>query len=102
MIADIEELENMDASDVHPPRINKRKEYFKFPVADGTAQFRKRLRNSENPLQRGNNLKGVKISVGNFKLELAELQPTDSKDDAEARAVEFNFMCLQQKHSPLH
>ena len=42
--------------------------------------------NSENPLWVGNKPKGARNSVENFKVNLEEFQPTESKDDAEARA----------------
>ena len=42
--------------------------------------------NSENPLWDGNKPKGARTSVENFKVNLEEFQPTESKDDAEARA----------------
>ena len=46
MIADIEELEEMDASELHTRRLNAREELtpmrgdnFKFPVVDGTVKL---------------------------------------------------------------
>ena len=44
MIADVEDLENMDASNIYLRRINAkevliRQEEFIFPIADGTAKF---------------------------------------------------------------
>ena len=36
LVADIEELENMDASDIYPRRIHAKEV---FPVADGTAKL---------------------------------------------------------------
>ena len=57
MVADIEELEEMDASELHARRLNAkevltpmRHENFMFPVADGTVKiFEKKA--SEHPLQ---------------------------------------------------
>ena len=53
--------------------------------------------NSENPLQGGNEPWGVKISVENFKAKPGQPQPTESKDDAEARAdfwsIQGDFIC---------
>ena len=46
MVADIQDLEQMDASDLHARRLNakdlltpQRSGYFIFPVADGTAKM---------------------------------------------------------------
>ena len=46
MVADIEEAENLDASDIHPRRLNGKEvltpqkgEHFIFPIADGTAKL---------------------------------------------------------------
>ena len=47
LVADIEEVENMDASEIHPRRINakevltpqRREDFSIFPTADGTAKL---------------------------------------------------------------
>ena len=46
MVADIEELEKMDASEIHAKRLNAKEvltpmsgEKFVFPIADGTVKF---------------------------------------------------------------
>ena len=74
MVADIQELETMDASEIHPRRINAREvltpqrgEEFLFPVADGTAKLSEKTTNSENPLKGRNDLRGAMTSVENFK-----------------------------------
>ena len=73
MVADIEELEEMDASEVHARRLNakevltlQRSGNFIFPVADGTVQIfgrEQRLRTStvtRNRQQQGENKKFFK------------------------------------------
>ena len=47
MAADIEELEEMDASELHARRLNA-KEVFIFPVADGTVKIFREGTASEN------------------------------------------------------
>ena len=51
MVADIEELEEMDASEVHAKRLNAKEvltpmsgEKFIFPIADGTVNFLEEIR----------------------------------------------------------
>ena len=55
MVADIEELETMDASEIYSERLNemeviftKKKGKFMFPVADGTNQIHWRRLGTEN------------------------------------------------------
>ena len=50
---------------------------------------------SENPLWGGNNVCGVKTSMGNFQDEPKESQPTEAKDDAE---VLEDFWSIQGRH----
>ena len=77
LIADIEELEKTDASEIYPRRVNpkeilmisQKEEEFIFPVAHGTAQLSGR--------DCGNKPYGVQISVSE------EPQPTEPTDDAE-------------------
>ena len=64
LVADIEELENMEASEVHPRRINakevltpQRSEHFSISQLQMEQQkCQEETTNSENPLQGGNNL----------------------------------------------
>ena len=65
LIADIEGLEKMDASEIYLRR-NNAKEVL-IPQKGEEFIFPAETTNSENPLQGGNNLSGVKISVENFK-----------------------------------
>ena len=61
LVTDMEELENMNASEIHPQRINAKEvltpqkgEDFTFPRADGPAKLSGEIANSKNPLQGGN------------------------------------------------
>ena len=64
LVADIEELENMDASEMHPRRLNAKEvltpqgvKIFIFQVAQMVQQnCQEETTNSENQLQSGNNL----------------------------------------------
>ena len=55
--SDIEKLENIEASEIHPRRTNakelltpQRRDFFIFPKADGTAKCQEETTNSANPL----------------------------------------------------
>ena len=59
LVADMKELDNMDASEIHPRRINakevvtlQRGEYLIFPLADGTAKLSGRDHEFREPTQR--------------------------------------------------
>ena len=75
MIAEIEELEKMDASEIYPRRINAKEvlishkgEKIIFSQQQMVQQkCQEETTNSENPLRGGNKPQGVKISVENFK-----------------------------------
>ena len=62
MIADIEELENMDASEIHPRRVNAKVVSTKGEnISNSQRQMvqhncQEETTKSENPLQGGNNL----------------------------------------------
>ena len=87
---DMEELENMDAAEIHPRRINAKEvlisqkgEEFIFSVADGTAKLLGRDREFREPTPR-QTVRSEDLS-GDHQGEPEEPQPTESKDDAEAR-----------------
>ena len=99
LVADIEELENMGASEIHRRRINakevltpQRREYFKFPVADGTAKLSGRVQEFREPTQRREQPVGSEGFSGEVQGEPEEFQPTAAKDDAEA---EKDFWSIQ-------
>ena len=83
LVADIEELENMDASDIYPRRIHAKGV---FSVADGTAKLSGRDHEFREPTLRWE----PTVWSEDFSRELygepGESQPTEPTDDAEARA----------------
>ena len=94
LVADIEELENMGASEIHPRRINAKEVFgatkgwffFTFPVADGTAKLSGRDHEFREDLS------------GELQGEPEGPQPTEPKDDAEARndfwSMEGDFVVI--------
>ena len=93
LVADIEELEKLDASDIHPRRINpkevltpQRGEDFIFPTADGTAKLSGRDYEFREPILRWERTVRSEDHSGELQGELEDTQPTETKDDAEARA----------------
>ena len=93
MIADLEELENLEASEIHPRRINAKGvllrqegEEFIFPVADCTAKLSVRDYDfRESTLRWGQTVRSEDVS-GELQSEPGESQSRESTDDAEARA----------------
>ena len=93
MVADIEELENLDVSEIHPRRLNakgvltpQRGGHFTFPAAGGKEkmfgrdhEFREPTRRREQPVS----CEGLREELQG---EPEGPQPTESTDDAEARA----------------
>ena len=93
LIADLEDLEKLDPSNIYPRRINAKEvlirqkdDEFIFPFAEGTAQlrgtdyeFRESTRRREPPVN-------TEDLNGKLQGEPGESQPTESTDDAEARA----------------
>ena len=92
MVADIEELETMDASDIHPRRINakevltpQRGDFYIFPTADGTAKLSGRDHEFREITPRREQPVGSEDLSGELQCELEGPQPPESKDDAEAQ-----------------
>ena len=91
MIADIEELEKMDALEMYPRRINakevlisQKREEFKFPIVNGSAKLSGRDYQFREPtLRREQTVRSEDLS-GELQGEPGEPQPTESIDDAEA------------------
>ena len=121
LTANLEDFEKLDASNVYPRSINAKEVLisqkdgeFVFPVADGTAKLSGRDFESRVPTPR----REPTVRSEGFSRELhgesGECQPTESKDDAEARAdfwsiqvvitmnLEFNSTCRRKKHSRFH
>ena len=89
-IADLEDLEKLDASNIYPRRINAKEvlirqkdSEFIFPIADGTAKVSGRDYEFWVPtLRREQPVR----SDGEIQSELGDSQPAEPTDDAEARA----------------
>ena len=121
----LEDLEELEASEIYPRRINAKEllirqkdDEFIFPVADGTAKLSGRDYDFREPtLRREQTVRSQDLS-GELQGEPEELQPTESRDDAEARRdfysvqgdfiyrhhnePEFSQMCRKKKHSLCH
>ena len=92
LIADIEDFKNLDASEIYPRKINAKEvlitqkgEEFISPVTDGTAQLLGRDYEFREPTLWRKQTVWSEDLGGEIQGELEEPQPTESKDDAEAR-----------------
>ena len=101
MIADLEDLEKLDASDIYPRRIkakevltSQKDDEFIFPVADGTAKLS--VRDHEPTLRREQPVRSEDLS-GDIQGESGESQKAEPTDDAEVRAdfwsIQGDFIC---------
>ena len=109
MIADLEDLEELDALDIHPRRIkakevliSQKEDEFIFPIADGTAKVSRRDCEFRAPSPRREQLVRREDLRGEFQGELEEPQPTESKGDAEARRDVWSFQgdFINRHHVP--
>ena len=89
LISDIEELEEMDESDICSQRINAKEvlipqkgEGFIFPIADGTAKLLGRDYEFREPTQRRLQTVRSEDLSGELQGELGVRQTTESRDDA--------------------
>ena len=92
LIAVIEELENLEASEVYPERLNakevlltQRKGELVLLVADGTAKLSGRDHEFQEPTLRREQTVRRESFSGESQGEAEESQPTESRDDVEAR-----------------
>ena len=95
MIADIEEMENLDTSEIHPRRLNATEvltpqrggTLLDSQAADGTAKIVwEETTEPENPLWRREQLvRSEDLREENFKASRKGSQPTGATDDAEAK-----------------
>ena len=98
LIVDLEELETMNASEVHPRMINAKEvlitqkgEEVIFPEEDGAAElFGRDYEFREFTLRRKQTIRSEGLS-GEAPGESEESQPTEPKDDAEARRHSWLF-----------
>ena len=95
----------MDASEIHPRRINAREvlvsqkgEEVIFPTADGTAKSSGRDYEFRVPTPRREHTVGSEDLSGELQGEPGEPQPTESKDDAEARADFWSIQGDSYRH----
>ena len=101
----------MDPSEVHPQRINakevltpQRRENFMFPVADVTAKLSGGDHEFREPTPRREQPVGSEDISGELQGELEGPQPTETKDDAEARkdfwSMEGDFISRHHVEPP--
>ena len=86
-------MENLDASEIYPRRINAKEvlisqkgNEFIFPVADGTAKLSGRDYDFQESTLRREQTEWIKVFSEKLQGESGESQPTETTDDAEARA----------------
>ena len=110
LIADIEELEKKDASDVYSRRINAKEvlmrqkgDEFIFPFADGTAILLVRDYEFREPTPRREQTVRSEDLSGEVQGEPEEPQPTESRADAETRrdfwSIQGDF--IHRRHNEL-
>ena len=99
LIADLEDLEKLDASEIYQQRliakevrISQTGNEFIFPVADGTAKLPGRNHEFREPTVRREQTVRSEDFSEQLQGEPGESQPTESRDDAEARA---DFLSIQ-------
>ena len=122
LIADIEELEILDASKIYPGRLNakevlvtQKNREFVFPVADGSAKLWSGDHEFREPTPRREQIVRSKGLSGDSHGAAEESQPAEQEDETAARKRfsglckeisstvitlnrEFNFMCQQKQH----
>ena len=103
LIAHLEDMEMMDASDVHPRRIKAKEVFnsqkgheFVFPFADGTPKLSRRDYEFRIPTPSREQLVRSEDLSGEIQCESEESQPAESTDDAEAcddfRSIQGDFI----------
>ena len=92
LITDIEEMEEMDASEIYPRRINAKEvlipqkgEEIIFPTADCTAKLTERDHELREPTPRREQPVRSEDLSGKLQGEREGFEPTETRDDAEAR-----------------
>ena len=104
LIADIDELKKLDASEIYSRRLNAKEVLitqkdgeFLFPVALGSAKLSGRDYEFQEPTLRRESTVRRETLSGESRGDREEFQPEDSKDDAEIRndfwsiQMKFNF-----------
>ena len=98
MVADIEELENLDTSEIHPRRLDakgvlvpKNGEYFIFTIQDGTVKWYGRIRFSEKSTSIQDYLERAKTITMLFEEESDGSPPSDTLAD-EKLSIAGNYI----------
>ena len=113
LIADLEELEKLDASEIYPRRINAKEvlisqkgDEFRFPFADGTAQLLGRDHEVRESILRQYDSVGSEDLRGEFQGNSDGSQPAEIKDDTKARndflSIEGDFISRHHVESGVH
>ena len=99
LIADLEELDNLEASEVYPRRINAKEVLIRqliFPFADGAAKLSGEGCEFREPTLRQESTARSEILREEFQGEPEGSQPTEMKDGAEAladfRSIQGDFI----------
>ena len=117
-IARIRNLSSKNKINAKEVLISHKGDEFKFPVADGTAKLSGRDYDFRASTLRREPIVRSEDFSGELQGDSGESQPTESTDDAEARAdfrsiqgdfiyrhhknLEFNSTCRRKKHSSFH
>ena len=100
LIADIEDLGKLDASEIYPRRLNAKPSpdnhengEFVFPVADGSAKLSGRDYEFQEPtLRRESTVRRERVSAENLAAKREEFRPEETKDDA---GIHKDFWSIQ-------
>ena len=106
-------LGKLDASEIYPRRINakavlipQKGDEFIFPVADGTAELSGRDNEIRELTLRQEQLVGSEDLRRELHGKTERCQPTETKDDAEARtdfwSIQGDFICRHHIEPRLH
>ena len=125
MIADIEELEKLDASEIYPRRLNAKEvlitqkdEECVCPVADGSAKLSGRDCEFQEPILRRESTVRRQNLSGESQGDREEFQPEESKKTKKSIKIfglfnvisfiviklnrQFNYTCREKNHSLCH
>ena len=112
LVADLEDLEKFDASEIYPRRINAKDvlithkgDEFIFPAADGTAKLSGGDYEFREPTLRREQTARSEDFSWELQGERGESQPTESTDDAEAPArllvwTSSSTLCAEGRNIP--
>ena len=107
LVADIEELKKLDASEIHPRRLNAKevltthKDWeFVFPVADGSAKLSGRYQEFQEPTLRWECTVRRENLSGESQGDREDFQSEETKDDAETQEDIWSIQghCIYRHH----